>query len=94
MAFPAGTTTASRRNSALDRITVLHRSRGRTRRTIALDQDALLEVIDEYSLAIHPIVLGSGKRLFRDRADFHKLELVDCTPTTTRVLVTTYRAAR
>jgi hypothetical protein len=46
------------------------------------------------SLAIHPIVLGSGKRLFRDRADFRKLELVDCTPTTTAVLLTTYRPAR
>ena len=52
------------------------------------------DLIDEYSLAIHPILLGSGKKLFRDAEQVRKLELVDSTPTTTGVLLTTYRPAR
>lgn len=52
------------------------------------------DLVDEYALAIHPIVLGSGKKLFHDNDQLRKLELVDCTPTTTGVLLATYRPAR
>jgi dihydrofolate reductase len=52
------------------------------------------DLVDEYSLAVHPIVLGSGKRLFRDADQVRKLELVDASPTSTGVLLTTYRPAR
>jgi dihydrofolate reductase len=52
------------------------------------------DLVDEYALAIHPIVLGSGKKLFRDARQAAKLELVDCVTTTTGVLMTTYRPAR
>jgi dihydrofolate reductase len=52
------------------------------------------DLIDEYSLAIHPILLGTGKTLFRNAEHVRKLELVDSTPTTTGVLLTTYRPAR
>ncbi len=52
------------------------------------------DLVDEYSLAVHPILLGSGKKLFRDAEQVRKLELVDCTPTKTGVLLTTYRPAR
>jgi dihydrofolate reductase len=52
------------------------------------------DLIDEYLLAVHPILLGSGKKLFRDAEQVRKLELVDSTPTTTGVLLTTYRPAR
>jgi dihydrofolate reductase len=51
------------------------------------------DLIDAYSLAIHPIVLGSGKKLLRDAEQIQKLELVDSTTTTTGVLLTTYRPA-
>ncbi len=40
---------------------------------------------DRRSLAIHPILLGSGKTLFRDGEQVRTLELVDSTPTTTGV---------
>ena len=45
--------------------------------------------IDELKLNIHPLVLGSGRRLFEDAAVV-ELRLVDCEPTTTGVLLTTY----
>jgi dihydrofolate reductase len=52
------------------------------------------DLVDEYSLAIHPLVLGSGKKLFRDGEQVRRLELVRSTPTTTGVLLCTYRPAR
>jgi dihydrofolate reductase len=50
-------------------------------------------LIDELALPIHPVVLGSGQRLFPDGAPFAKLQLVDAKPTTTGVIITRYRAA-
>jgi dihydrofolate reductase len=52
------------------------------------------DLVDEYQLMIHPLVLGSGKKVFRDTDQVRRLELVDVTPTTTGVLLTTYRPAR
>ena len=50
-------------------------------------------LVDEYVLLIHPLVLGSGRRLFPDGGPFAALRLVDTKPTTTGVLVATYRPA-
>lgn len=52
------------------------------------------DLVDEYALAIHPVVLGSGKRLFRDAAQPRRLELVGSVTTTTGVLMTSYRPVR
>ncbi len=49
------------------------------------------DLIDLYILFIHPLVLGTGTRLFRDGASLTKLQLVDSRPTTTGVLVATYQ---
>ena len=51
------------------------------------------DLIDEYLLTIHPLVLGSGRRLFPDEGATAKLRLVDCTTTTTGVLIATYQRA-
>ncbi len=50
-------------------------------------------LVDEYVLLIHPLVLGTGTRLFPDGAAFAALRLVDARPTTTGVIVATYRPA-
>lgn len=48
-------------------------------------------LIDEFVLSIHPIVLGTGRRLFPEGRAPASFELVDVTPTTTGVLIATYR---
>jgi dihydrofolate reductase len=52
------------------------------------------DLVDEYSLMVFPIVLGSGKRLFRDTDQTKALRLVDSKTTTTGGLLLTYRPAR
>jgi len=51
------------------------------------------ELVDEYSLMIFPIVLGSGKRLFREEIDTTVLRLVDTKTFDSGVVVLTYRPA-
>jgi dihydrofolate reductase len=51
------------------------------------------DLVDEYLLLIHPLVLGSGRRLFPDGGPSAALRLVDAKPTTTGVLVATYQPA-
>jgi dihydrofolate reductase len=48
------------------------------------------DLVDEYVLMIHPIVLGSGKKLFREPEAQARLNLVESTATTTGVLLNTY----
>ena len=47
-------------------------------------------LVDEYILLIHPLVLGSGQRLF-DAGISASLRLQEVNPTTTGVLIATYR---
>ena len=47
-------------------------------------------LIDEFRLLIHPLVLGSGRRLFADDGTFATLRLVDTITTTTGVVIATY----
>src|SRR5207248_5999211 len=48
-------------------------------------------LVDEYVLLIHPLVLGSGRRLFPDGGAFAALRLVDIKTTTTGVVIATYQ---
>lgn len=50
-------------------------------------------LIDEYMLLIHPLVLGTGRCMFPHDGAFAKLTLVKCVPTTTGVIIATYRPA-
>jgi dihydrofolate reductase len=49
------------------------------------------DLVDEFVLTIHPLVLGTGRRLFGDGGPPATLELVDATPTTTGVVIATYQ---
>jgi class 3 adenylate cyclase/dihydrofolate reductase len=51
------------------------------------------DVIDEYRIMVFPVVLGSGKRLFRDATDVTHLQLVDTRTFASGVTVLTYRPA-
>ena len=51
------------------------------------------DLVDEYRLMIHPVVLGTGARLFRDGNAKRPLTLVDATTSSTGVLMATYRPA-
>ena len=48
------------------------------------------DLVDTYRIMLHPLILGTGKRLFRDLPCPLRLRLVDCTPTTTGVLLLSY----
>ena len=48
-------------------------------------------LIDEYLLLIHPIVLGAGRRLFGDGGPPASLRLVETNVSTTGVLIATYK---
>jgi dihydrofolate reductase len=50
-------------------------------------------LIDEYLLMIHPLVLGSGQRLFEHDNHIARLKLIDSTATTTGVILATYQPA-
>ena len=48
-------------------------------------------LIDEYVLLIHPLLLGSGRRLFPDGAPPSELRLTNSVTTTTGVVIATYQ---
>jgi dihydrofolate reductase len=49
------------------------------------------DLVDEYVLLIHPIVLGTGRRLFPEGSPTTALQLANTTTTTTGVVMATYR---
>ena len=50
-------------------------------------------LIDEYQLLVHPVVLGSGKRLFREGSDRTALRLVETKTFDSGVVLLTYQPA-
>jgi dihydrofolate reductase len=55
-----------------------------------VDTLARHDLVDEYRLMIHPIVMGTGKRLFRGEGSPTRLRLVNSKPTGTGVVIVTY----
>ncbi|MFI7006647.1 dihydrofolate reductase family protein [Streptomyces sp. NPDC050145] len=54
-----------------------------------------LDLLDELVLLIHPVVAGEGrKKLFEDDTALKKLELVSAEPTSSGVIIATYRPVR
>ncbi len=50
------------------------------------------DLVDEYVMLIHPLVLGSGTRLFAENGPRRALRLTDAVITTTGVVIATYNA--
>jgi dihydrofolate reductase len=54
----------------------------------------LRDLIDQYVLLIHPLVLGSGRRLFANGAPSARFALTRSVPTTTGVIIAFYERMR
>ncbi|HEX9068721.1 MAG TPA: dihydrofolate reductase family protein, partial [Ktedonobacterales bacterium] len=50
-------------------------------------------LVDEYVLLIHPLVLGSGRRLFPDGGAAATLQLIATSTTDNGVVIATYQPA-
>lgn len=53
----------------------------------------LADLLDELTLMIHPVVAGSGKRLFEGESTLKRLKLVASTTTRSGVSILTYQPA-
>ena len=53
-----------------------------------------LDLVDEIRLALFPVVLGSGKRLFRDETELRRFGLVSSVATSSGVMLLTYERQR
>lgn len=51
-------------------------------------------LVDAYILLIHPLLLGSGRRLFTDEEAYATLQLADVKTTPTGVVIATYQPAK
>ena len=52
------------------------------------------DLVEEYRLWVHPVVLGRGSRFFEDGAERMDLELIDSTAIASGVAILTYRPGR
>lgn len=50
-------------------------------------------LIDQFILLIHPLILGAGQRMFGDDGTLAKFRLTESVPTTTGVIIATYELA-
>lgn len=51
-------------------------------------------LIDQYVLLIHPLILGTGRHLFREGSAYSTLRLVDSKATPNGVVIATYQPAK
>ena len=49
------------------------------------------DLLDELILMVHPVIVGSGKRLFKDGGDLKRLQLVGSKTTGSGVAILTYQ---
>jgi dihydrofolate reductase len=51
-------------------------------------------LIDEYRLMVHPVIVGSGKRFFKDGMGLTKLKLVESKPISLGIVLLTYEPTK
>jgi dihydrofolate reductase len=51
-------------------------------------------LVDEYRILVHPVIVGSGKRLFNNRAGISHLKLVESQPISRGVVLLSYEPAK
>jgi dihydrofolate reductase len=61
---------------------------------VLVEQLSAADLVDQYQLLVHPLLLGTGKRLFRRIDSPRPLQLLDATPTSTGVLMLSYGTTR
>ena len=49
------------------------------------------DLVDELNLLIYPVVLGEGFRLFPEKGQSHRLEMLNSTTTPSGAMIQTYR---
>lgn len=83
------------KKNAVEEITKLRQENGGNIQLVgsATLVQALLQtdLIDEYRLLVHPIIMGSGKRLFKDGLDTMALKLMDSKMFSSGVVALTYQ---
>jgi len=52
------------------------------------------DLLNELTLMVHPVIAGSGKRLFKDGGDLKRLKLAATKTTRTGVVILTYQPAK
>ena len=52
------------------------------------------DLIDEYKLMVHPVVVGGGKRLFRDGSDKKILQLIETKTFSSGIVILIYQPVR
>ena len=57
---------------------------------VLVQQLAALDLVDGYRLFLHPLLLGSGKRLFTQLDQPRPLHLLSVEPTSTGVVMLSY----
>ena len=82
-----------------DAADAVRRTQGRTRGVLAIMGSGELiasliaaDLIDEYLLMVHPVVLGTGRHLFPEKVDL-TLRLTDGVTTASSLLIATYEPA-
>lgn len=57
---------------------------------VLVEQLIQRRLVDDYRLFVHPLLMGTGKRLFREIDEPRPLRLADCRATSTGVVALTY----
>ncbi len=55
---------------------------------------AQADLIDEYRLIVHPVIVGTGKRFFKDGMGLTKLKLVESKPISLGIVLLTYKPTK